>query len=294
MILGAKDLSIKFRHGALAVSGLNFSVDKGQILTVMGDTSSGKTSLLKAIAGLYPIADGQLLLDGKNASEVPPKDKKICLMHEDGGFFTYRTVRFNLEYPLRIRGKKLNDLSLQFVTPDILDKKIKQLTQEERLSVMFERINLRSDAEIILIDDPFKTVPENKRDKLFSFYLPFIRSLTDRAAVIYATTKKTEAEAIGAKTLLLYYGVLQQYGDPQDFSSDPNSLCSLYFSQAEYTSGLTTIEEGEPPHFTIEDMVYPVIIEKLLNEIYIGKEVIYAKVNENIFLFDKKCEARIY
>ncbi|MBO4539253.1 MAG: ABC transporter ATP-binding protein [Clostridia bacterium] len=294
MILDAKDISVKFRHGALAISGLTFSVDKGQILTVMGDNECGKTSLLKAIAGLYPITDGELFFYGKNVNEIAPKDKKICLMHEDGGFFNYRSVRFNLEYPLRLRGEKLSDKSMRFISPDILKKKIKQLTKEERLSVMFERINLRTDAEIILIDDPFKVIHDENREKLFLSFLPFMRSLTDRAAVIYATTERTEAEAIGAKTLLLHYGVEQQYGDPRDFSTDPSSLCALYFSQADYTSGLTVIEEGDPPHFTIEEKVYPIDKEKLLNKIYIGKEVIYAKTDKNIFLFDKKCEARIY
>lgn len=294
MILEAKDISVKFRHGALAVNALTFSVDKGQILTVMGETESGKTSLLKAIAGLYPITGGELLLGGKNADDIAPKDKKICLMHEDGGFFNYRSVKFNLEYPLRLRGEKLSDKSLRFVTPGMLKKKIKRLSQEERLSVMFERVNLRSDAEIILIDDPFKIIPDEKREVVFSSYLPFIRSLTERAAVIYATTERTEAEAIGAKTLLIHYGIEQQFGDPKDFSSDPSSLCSLYFSQADYASGLTVIEEGDPPHFTVDEKTYTVDKEKLLNEIYIGKEVIYAQTDENIFLFDKKCEARIY
>ena len=294
MILEAKDISIKFRHGALAISGLTFSVEKGQILTIMGDNECGKTSLLKAIAGLYEITGGELLFDGINANKIAPKDKKICLMHEDGGFFNYRSVKFNLEYPLRLRGEKLDGKTLRFVTPKLLDKKIKKMTKEERMAVMFERVNLRPDAEIILIDDPFKIVPDEKREEVFSYYLPFILSLCDHAAVIYATTERSEAEAIGSKTLLLHYGIEQQFGDPKEFSTDPSSLCALYFSQADYMSGLTVIKEGDPPYFTVDGTIHQIDKEKLLNEIYIGKEVIYAQTDENIFLFDKKCEARIY
>ncbi len=293
MILDAKDISVKFRHGALAVSGLSFSVEKGEILTLLGDAESGKTTVLKTIAGLYKKTDGRILFNGIDDEKILPKDKKIFLMHEDGGFFEHRSVLFNLKYPLKIRNQAFSTERLIFTDKKLLKKTVKKLTPEERLCVMFDRATLRDDAEIFLLDDPFKIVPAEKRKDIFEKYLSFILSLKKRGAVVYATTDIAEATALG-NVLLLHYGVEQQRGEAKDFAEDPSSLCALYYSQAEYKEGLTTIEDAEKPFVTVDEQKYFIDKEKLLNEIYIGKEVIFARTENKLFLFDKKCEQRIY
>ncbi len=293
MILDVKDISVKFRHGALAVSGLSFSVEKGEILTLLGDAESGKTTVLKTIAGLYKKTDGRILFNGTDDEKILPKDKKIFLMHEDGGFFEHRSVLFNLKYPLKIRNQAFSTEKLIFTDKKLLKKTIKKLTPEERLCVMFDRAALRDDAEIFLLDDPFKIVPAEKRKDIFEKYLSFILSLKKRGAVVYATTDITEATALG-DTLLLHYGVEQQRGKAIDFAEDPSSLCALYYSQAHYKEGLTTIVDVKKPFVTVDEQKYFIDKEKLLNEIYIGKEVIFARTENKLFLFDKKCEQRIY
>lgn len=294
MLLEAKDLSVKHRHGALAVNRLSFSLDKGQTLTVLGDTESGKTSLLKAIAGLYKISDGELFLHGKIANDMPISDRNTRLLHEDGGFFTHRSALYNLTYPLKVR-RADTTVDPVFIKADLLKKKVFRLTVEEKTALMMERLNLPF-GEIFLLDDPFKPFPKEKRKDMFLFYLPFIRSLADRGALIYATSSYFEAETLDAPTLLIHYGNEQQFGIVSDFATRPNSLCALYYSSADYSSGIARIEfsNGETVAECDNGEMYPLDKKYLLNEIYIGKEVIYAKTSEDIFFFDKKCEQRIY
>ncbi len=295
MELLVKNLSVKHRHGALAVSDLTFSVGKGRFLTVLGDTESGKTSLLKAIAGLYKYTDGEIYFDQNAADNVKIADRRLCLMHEDGGFFEGRSVRFNLSYPFKIRNLTPDLSSLRFVDENILEKRVRKLTKEERLAVMFERMNLRQDAELFLLDDPFKSLPPEAREKIFLSYLPYILSLQDRGGVLYATSSLFEAEKINQETILLHYGVEQQRGKTESFYLSPNSLTALDYSKAEFTVGLTKPETDEKGVFvTVEGKIYRLERSCFLNEIYIGNDVLYAKTEERVFLFDKNCEQRVY
>ncbi len=294
MNIEVKNLSVQHRHGALAVNNLSFSVGKGQLLTVLGDNESGKTSLLKAIAGLYTITGGYIYFDQKEGNKMPIKDRKVCLMHEDGGFFNHRSVLFNLEYPFKIRKQKFDCNCLRFISTNILHKKISKLTTEEKIDVMFERMSNRTDVGIYLFDDPFKKLPENEQEKYFDKYLPFILSLKENAAVIFATTDHKEAEKLHSEVILLHYGTEQQRGRIEDFSDQPNSLCALYYSNVDYSYGMTTVQQGETPFVQIGEKIINLNKKCFLNEIYIGKEVIYAQTDKKTFLFDKNCEQRIY
>ena len=294
MILEAVNLFVKHRHGVLAVNNLSFHVDKGELLTVLGDAESGKTSLLKAIAGLYRITGGELILYGKKIGEIPLSDREVRLCHEDGGFFRFRSAKYNLLYPLKFRKSDFSPFPLSFFPENRLKTKVYKLTAEEKIALMMERLCLPF-GRIFLLDDPFKGLPEERRKEIFSFYLPFIRSLTERGAVIYATTSRSEAEILDAPTLLIHYGVEQQFGPISDFSAAPNSLCALYYSSVGYEEGLVLLEEADGrPFVSIDGEKHFLQREFLLNDVYVGKEVIYAKTEKGFLLFDRKCERRIY
>ncbi len=290
-MLSLQKISAQYRHGALAVNKISFSLGKGDFLTVYADKEGGKTTLLKAISGLTPLKNGKILFEGRENPSV--KERDVFLMHEDGGFFRLRSVRYNLSYPLKIREKTLDTTALTFVGEKLLKKPIYRLTAEEKLAVNMERALLR-DASVYLIDDPFKPFSPDKRKKLFEKYFPYIQSKTENAIVVYATSSIEEAASIGKNTIVLSYGTEQQRGTWEEIKKNPTSLSMLALFDDSCHFEKVHLQDEKGLFVEFMGQKYPIIKEKLLNDVYIGSEVYAAIYDGKIILFDEKNEQRIY
>ena len=102
-MLELKNVSQKYKYGALAIDNFSMRTKQGEVLCVLGKSEAGKTSLLKTIAGINQISSGEIFFDEKNAKDLTIEERNVFLTQEKYGFFNNKTVRYNLEYPLRIR-----------------------------------------------------------------------------------------------------------------------------------------------------------------------------------------------
>ena len=104
-MLEVKNLTVKYRFGARALNSVSFCADKNEIFCVLGGEESGKTTLMKTLAGLLQQSEGEIYLNGVNITDSDVKTRNVCLVHEDYGFFENKTLAYNLSYPLIIRGE---------------------------------------------------------------------------------------------------------------------------------------------------------------------------------------------
>src|SRR6266542_2970415 len=92
------------RYGdTTALFELSLEVRKGEFVTLLGPSGSGKTTLLNLIAGMVLPTSGRIILDGRDVTEVPPKDRGLGMVFQDYALMPHMTVFDNIAFPLRIR-----------------------------------------------------------------------------------------------------------------------------------------------------------------------------------------------
>src|SRR5690554_6695864 len=196
-----KNLKQQYNYGAVGIQDMSFELEDNQTLAIISGKEGGKTSLLKCIAGLNPQVGGEIYINDILVNDKKPKDRDILLVYEDGGLFDFRSVFYNLSYPLKIRKldkdfiyKKIADISKELGFEYLLDYKISSLSLAEKLRVMVARALIR-DASVYLFDDPFKNVQPHYRHKLFNELYPYIRKI--KGVKIFATSSPDEAKTVG-------------------------------------------------------------------------------------------------
>lgn len=94
--------STGLRCGAFCLSINELSIATREVFAVIGETGAGKTVLLEAIAGAFPLEDGTILLDGKNVSTLPVQQRHLGIVYQDHTLFLHLTVRDNIGYGLKM------------------------------------------------------------------------------------------------------------------------------------------------------------------------------------------------
>lgn len=228
-MLEAAGLTQKYFYGATGIKDLSFVLGEGERFAVLGASESGKTTLLKCIAGLTLPESGVITFRGKDITRVKNRERAdIQLIHSDGGILRRRSVRFNLEYPLKIRKvsrdvrrEACERIAKKFGIYPLLSDFGYLLFEDDIVRTAVARAAMRS-AALVMLDDVFGAVKSADRKRLFAEFLPFIREL--KGAVIFATTSVEEAFTVGDKVLVLNFGSAEQLASPEELKESPASL----------------------------------------------------------------------
>lgn len=193
-------------YGAIALA--SFSLVKGDRLTIIGDSLSGKTTLAKLIAGLERISSGKILYDG--ASNVPLDKLNIGYLtdnHMKRGASIYSTV----EYPLKLRGvtdthEAVNNALELFGITNLARLKIKDISPIQARLVALARLFV-VERDLYILDNPLGDMPLVDRNVLISDIKNALKAVS--GSMIFFTDTVLEAEKLGVmKNALLTYGVL--------------------------------------------------------------------------------------
>lgn len=192
-------LSIK--AGSFQLNNLSLEIPTGHYGVLMGSTGSGKTSILEAVAGLRPTTAGGIWLDGRNVVDLPPGERGIGYVPQDGALFRTMTVREHLAFALKLRGEKKSviatrvaELAASFQIAHLLDRRPLGLSGGEIQRVALGRA-LSFGARFLLLDEPLSAVDEATRDSLIGL-LNNIRH-TREVTVLHVTHSSAEAACLG-------------------------------------------------------------------------------------------------
>lgn len=303
-----KNLYLQYNFGQLALQNINFEVAQGEILTVLAPSDGGKTSLIKGLAGLVKVLRGDIILNGKNITTLPIRDRNVSVMYEDRCLFNNKSVFFNLLYPLKIRKteldsahKKVGELLDEFDLQKIKDIKISKLSEQDKFKVALARLFIRK-SDAYLIDDPLFVFKDEERIKIFEYFLPYLKNLGKIAPVVYATSSIEETKILNDMVIILNYGVQLQAGSLAGIVARPNNVLSYKLFHNNVIVEETRIIQGaKGVYLTIAGKEITIDIEKLINPIYIDAEVLACyllegkDINKNsLYLFDKNSEKLIY
>lgn len=169
-------------HGRVLVPRLNARVAAGQVLAVMGDSGSGKSSLLAFIAGLLqpPLqARGRVLLGGHDVTDRPTEQRRIGLLFQDDLLFPHLTVRDNLLFALpagdhRTRVQRADDALAQAGLAGMGGRWPASLSGGQRARVSLLRA-LLAEPQALLLDEPFSKLDQGLRERLRRFVFDTLR-----------------------------------------------------------------------------------------------------------------------
>ncbi|GGT35684.1 ABC transporter ATP-binding protein [Nonomuraea spiralis] len=209
----------------LAVDRLSLQAEDGEFLVLLGPSGCGKSTLLRMIAGLEEITEGDLWLDGQLANHLPPRDRDVAMVFQNGALYPHRTVRGNIAFPLEIAKSdpamvrdRVTELSKVLHIDETLDRRPGTLSGGQRQRVAMGRAIVRQ-PKLFLMDEPLSNLDAGMRTELRMEISALVRSLG--VTTIYVTHDQVEALTLADRIAILNRGVLQDVGTPAQIYNDP-------------------------------------------------------------------------
>lgn len=201
-----------------AVAGINLEVNRGEFVTLLGPSGCGKTTTLNMIAGFFPPNRGDIVLDGKSLTDVPPFHRDIGIVFQDYALFPHLTVEENIAFGLRMRKVPKADIArrvtevLELVKMSGFDaRRPSQLSGGQKQRVALARA-LVIRPSILLLDEPLSNLDLKLREELRIEIMALQRQLG--ITTIFVTHDQSEALVMSDRVALMNNGRIEQLGTP--------------------------------------------------------------------------------
>lgn len=221
-----QNLSKKFGE-AIVLENINFEVDEGEIVVLLGASGSGKTTILRIIAGLENPETGNVILHGKDVTELPARERGVGVIFQNYALFPQMNVEENIGYGLRLRKKPKSEITeridelIELVNLQEHRKKFpSQLSGGQQQRVAIARA-LAYNPEILLFDEPFSALDAQIRQRLRREIRQLLKKINVPA--IFITHDQEEALEIGDRIAVLNQGRIEQIGTPFDVYNKPET-----------------------------------------------------------------------
>ncbi|MFT3860273.1 ABC transporter ATP-binding protein [Micropruina sp.] len=214
------------RYGDLvAVDGVDLALHSGEIVALLGASGSGKSSLLRGIAGLEPLAAGRVAWDDRDLSAVPVHQRGFGLMFQDGQLFSHLSVAGNIAYglyrePKPARRPRVEELLSLVGLPGYANRKVSELSGGQAQRVALAR-SLAPRPRLLLLDEPLSALDRNLREHLVGVLGEVLR--TTGTTALYVTHDQDEAFALADRVGVMAEGRMLQLDAPDTLWRRPAS-----------------------------------------------------------------------
>lgn len=204
--------NVSIRLDGFSLEEVDFQVPTGSYAVLMGKTGCGKTTILEAVCGLRPIAAGQVRLMNRDVTTLPPGQRNIGLVPQDGALFSTMTVEEHLGFALRIRKAKTaevrqrtSELAEWLGLTHLLHRRPHGLSGGERQRVAVGRA-LAARPDVLCLDEPLSALDELTHGEM----IQLLRSVHQQSGVtvLHITHNRREAKALAQLLLVLQDGCL--------------------------------------------------------------------------------------
>ena len=230
MDLIAKNLSYK-PTDQFHLNDVSFNFKNGNLYTILGRTLSGKTTLLKTIAGLLTPDSGEIDFDRKDFLKTPVWERNVAMVYQQFINYPHLNVFENVAFPLKQRkmetnviNEKVTDALKSVGLSGYENRKIQELSGGQQQRVSLAR-SLVKNAKILLLDEPLVNLDYKLREQLREeFKNLFSKGLSDETILIYSTTDPRETMELNGEVIVLDEGKVLQVGPAKEIFENPNSL----------------------------------------------------------------------
>lgn len=244
-IIELKHISRVFEDGFQAVSDFNLEVKRGEFVTFLGPSGCGKTTTLRMIAGFDLPTEGDILLDGKDISKLPPYQRPINTVFQRYALFPHMNVYENIAFGLKQKKMAKDEISrkvkkvLELVDLEHFEERsVSSLSggQQQRVAIARALVN---EPEILLLDEPLGALDLKMRKEMQIE----LKAMHDELGItfIYVTHDQEEALTMSDKIVVMSEGKIQQIGTPEDIYNEPkNAFVADFIGESNIFNGIMT------------------------------------------------------
>ena len=210
-----------------AVSRISLDIADGEFLVLVGPSGCGKSTTLRMLAGLEPVDEGQIFIDGEDVTETRPRDRDVAMVFQSYALYPNMTARQNMAFALQ--NAKVDKATIKervgfaaemLELEDLLDKKPAAMSGGQRQRVAMGRAIVR-EPKVFLMDEPLSNLDAKLRVSTRAQILQLQRRLG--TTTLYVTHDQTEAMTMGDRVCVLKKGILQQVDTPANLYDNPGN-----------------------------------------------------------------------
>jgi glycerol transport system ATP-binding protein len=214
--------------GIPTIRDVSLTLERGTLSVLLGPTLSGKTSIMRLLAGLDKPTTGRVLVDGKDVTGLDVRQRSVAMVYQQFINYPSLTVYENIASPLRVQGRPREEI----------DRRVQEAATLLRLEPYLKRTPLQlsggqqqrtaiaralvKGADLVLLDEPLANLDYKLREELRT-ELPRIFEASG-AIFVYATTEPSEALLLGGNTVCMWEGEVLQTGDTSRVYRHPDTL----------------------------------------------------------------------
>ena len=217
-----------YDNNVQAVFDFNLDVSDGELIVLVGPSGCGKSTTLRMVAGLEDISRGKLLLDGKDITAAPAKDRDMAMVFQSYALYGHMTIYENMAFSLTLRKENPNVIHKKVLAAAEvlgltiqLNKKPAQLSGGQRQRVAMGRSIVRN-PKVFLFDEPLSNLDAKLRGATRREILLLHKRL--QATMLYVTHDQTEALTLADRIVCMSMGHVQQVGTPLELYDSPDNI----------------------------------------------------------------------
>jgi multiple sugar transport system ATP-binding protein len=206
---------------------LDLTIEEGEFVVFVGPSGCGKSTLLRLIAGLEDVTSGNIEIDGKAATALPPSKRGLAMVFQSYALYPHMTVRKNISFPLKMAGfdkaeqkRRVEEAAAVLNLTDYLHRKPGQLSGGQRQRVAIGRAIVR-EPSAFLFDEPLSNLDAALRVGMRLEITEMHKRLD--TTMVYVTHDQVEAMTMADKIVVLQAGVIEQVGTPLELYRNPRN-----------------------------------------------------------------------
>lgn len=247
----------------LVIQGADLEIQDGEFVVFVGPSGCGKTTLLRLLAGLETPTSGEIIIDGKDVTNISPKERNIAMVFQNYALYPHMSVAQNIGFGLKLRGASKSDIAEKtriaadlLGLGELLDRKPRQLSGGQRQRVAMGRAIVR-EPSVFLMDEPLSNLDAQLRTQMRAEIKKLQQSLG--VTTIYVTHDQVEAMTMADRIVVLQGGEIVQVGTPHDLYDNPvNSFVASFIGQPKMNM-IEVSREGDACFACADGITVPLI-----------------------------------
>jgi multiple sugar transport system ATP-binding protein len=240
------------------IKDLNLKIEDNEFIVLLGQSGCGKTTTLRAIAGLETIDEGDILIDGAPVQHKKASDRDIAFVFQSFSLYPHMTVYENIAFPLRATrtskadlDREVRDVAKTLRISHLLDKRPSALSGGDMQRVAIGRALVRR-PKAMLMDEPIGALDAKLREEMRAEIKRL--HLKQGSTTIYVTHDQIEAMSLADRIVIMHEGILQQVGTPSEVYAHPANLFVAQFvgSPVMNVATASVSEAGGAAQVTVE------------------------------------------
>jgi len=281
----------KGSSGNNAVDNFNLVTRDGEFVVLVGPSGCGKSTTMRMIAGLERNTEGEILIGGRDVSQVPPKERDIAMVFQSYALYPHMSVAENMAFSLRLKKRpaeeiktKIDEAAQTLGIEPLLERKPRELSGGQRQRVALGRAIVR-DPQVFLMDEPLSNLDAKLRVDMRAEIVKLHKRLN--VTTFYVTHDQVEAMTMGERIVVMKDGRIQQIDTPINLYEFPANRFvagfignpAMNFLRARHADGVVS---GDGYGFTLDADHTQTMTSQRVADVWVGIRPEHLRLSDTV------------